>query len=159
LKTFDIHKYDGLLLPPGFTKMASTEAGRKLIMECCNGVGSKVGWFNRLFYHFIPNTVYFLNVTACSDLHDFGSTYPNHFVNRIEAIKHLKANNLQLRENLETYIDTHTKNEWLLNARLKRAINYYSAVRIAGDKSFFNNKTFDDDSPLRDLQLKGMLFK
>ena len=146
IKVFDIGKYDGLQMSDEFKNLASTEEGRAKIVKCCNGVGSDTGWFNSMIYHIIPNTIWFLNITACSDLHDTDYTYPTHFKNRAEALAYKAGADMRLYVNICIYVKAHTSNSILLDIRLRRADGYYWAVSHCGEESFLSGKTFDDDS-------------
>ena len=140
---FSVHKYEGLQLSAEFARLA-TEDPQK-ILDCCNGVGSKIGFWNKLIWHIIPNTIYFLNITPVSDIHDVDCTYPSHFKNKDLALKHLWDSNMRFRENLETFIDIHTQNKFMLYLRLKRAIGYYVALVKGCETSFMEGKTFDEN--------------
>ena len=141
---FKAIKYDGLELSPEFARLA-TEDPQK-ILDCCNGVGSEVGLWGKLTYHFIPNTIWFLDITPCSDIHDVDYCYPSQFKNKAEALAHKADADLRIRENMETLICEKTKWEWLKCLRLERAMNYYCILRAAGEDSFLEGKTFEDNS-------------
>ena len=143
IKVFDIHKYDGLEMSDEFKYLASSVEGQQMIIQCCNGVGSDVGWFGELTYHLIPNTIWFLDVTACSDIHDTDYTYPQHFMDKESALIYKAQADLRLYNNLCTYIKINTASSFLLAMRLRRAKLYYDAVSNCGEDSFLEGKTFD----------------
>jgi hypothetical protein len=141
---FNIVRYDGLQLSPEFQRLAVEDPEK--LMACCNGVGSETGGFwARLTYHLTPNTIWFLDVTPCSDIHDVDCTYPQHLKNKVEALKHMDAANIRFRENLETWIGMHTRNKFLLYLRLSRAMAYYAILCNDCETSFMEGKTFDED--------------
>lgn len=138
---FKATKYDGLELSPEFARLA-TEDPQKII-DCCNGVGSEVGFWGKLTYHLTPNTIWFLDITPVSDIHDVDCTYPSRFKNKAEALKHHEEANKRFRKNLQTYIEMHTSNRFLLWLRLDRAAKYYVILTMT-DESFLEGKTFDE---------------
>ena len=142
--TFDMHKYDGLEISEGFNELSSTPEGIQKIIGWCNGVGSEVGFWAKLVYHIIPNTIWFLDVTAVSDIHDVDYWYPSHFKNKALAIKFKAEADLRLKHNFETYIKRYTTNKIMLRLRLNRAEVYYLAVSRVGEQSFLEGKTFDE---------------
>lgn len=139
---FSATRYEGLQLSEEFQRLATEDPEK--IVACCNGVGSQVGWLARLTYHFTPNTVFFLDITPVSDIHDVDCTYPSHFKNKAAALEHMSKANLRFRENLETYIEMHTKNSLLLFLRLSRAMAYYTILMDTCEESFMEGKTFDE---------------
>lgn len=140
IQVFDIGKYEGLDMSPAFTDLASTPVGQETIKKLCNGVGSEIGWIGNLTYHLIPNTIWFLNVTCCSDIHDVDYNYPDHFATQEEAFKCKADADLRLYNNLVTHIKKNTTNCILLRMRLNRAYMYYLAVANAGQLSFLEGK-------------------
>ena len=139
ITVFDIHAYDGLELSAEFARLAKEEPDK--IVKCCNGVGSEVGILGNLSYHLIPNTIWFLNVTCCSDIHDVDYNYPLFFATREEAFKYKSDADLRLYNNLVTHIKRNTTNWMLRRMRLNRAYAYYLAVSNAGQMSFLDGKT------------------
>jgi hypothetical protein len=139
---FTATKYEGLELSAEFARLA-TEAPEKIV-ACCNGVGSERGFWGRLTYHLTPNTIWFLDITPVSDIHDVDCTYPSHFKNQAEALAHLDAANKRFLKNLITYIEMNTSSSVMRYLRLDRAMKYYSALEIAGEESFMEGKTFDE---------------
>ena len=131
-------KYDGLDM---------CEESRTLLMEDleqfashCNGVGSRVGWFGKLTYHFIPNTIWGLNITPASDIHDVEYSYPKIFVDRECATIFKVETDIRFMDNLKTLINRETEWGWVRRLRLSRAKKYYRAVKNIGKDSFFDGK-------------------
>ena len=141
IKVFDMKKYEGLDVSSSFKELANTQEGIQKIIAWCNGIGSEVGFWGNLTYHLIPNTIWFLDVTACSDIHDIDYNYPIKFATREEALKFKTDADLRLYNNLVAYIKMNTTNSWLLSMRLRRAKIYYEIVSNAGNQSFLDGKT------------------
>jgi len=54
----------------------------------CNGVGSKgETYLDYLIYKITPNTIWLLDITPCSDIHDVEYTIPQYFETLKEALK------------------------------------------------------------------------
>lgn len=138
---FDINKYEGLDLSDGFKELASTPEGQEKIKSWCNGVGSEVGFWANLAYHIIPNTIWFLDITCCSDIHDVDYWYPFNFATMEEAIEHKKKADLRLYNNILIHIKKNTTSSMMLWMRNRRAKFYYDMVSNAGEASFLDGKT------------------
>lgn len=106
----------------------------------CNGVGSTVGW-SRYFYHFIPNTIWGLSVSNCSDVHDVEYVFPDTYYSMSAAIRAKQEADERLYQNLCIHIRRQESWLWLEETRLHRAAIYFAAVKNLGDKSFLNGKT------------------
>ena len=105
----------------------------------CNGVGSRIGGFwSRLFYHFIPNTIWFMNITDCSDLHDVDYSVPNVFATLADARQYRLDADLRFYNNLLIRIEE--RGGWFEHARKHRAIVYYNTLRVMGEDSFMDGK-------------------
>lgn len=141
---FTATRYDGLELSPEFVRLATEDPAK--LLACCNGVGTQKGFWGWLTFHITPNTIWGLDVTPCSDIHDVDCTYPDHFKSKSEALKHLDESNDRFRRNLETYIDMHTRNKFLKYLRMQRAVKYYTTLEVAGEDSFLEGKILDDNS-------------
>lgn len=111
----------------------------------CNGVGSKVGW-QRWFYHFIPNTIWFLYVKYSANIHDVEYVFPNIFETRDEALQWKSDADHRFLCNMEIQIRMADSPEWLTELRLHRASVYYDMVKNYGEESFFEGKTILADS-------------
>jgi hypothetical protein len=137
-KLLPTDRYYGLDAPPEFWSDLINAPER--IKECCNGVGSQVGWLGKLTYHLIPNTIWGLSITEASDIHDWMYVYPKSFATKQDALnwKHM-ADNLLL-DNIITIIERDTYWTLLKIIRRQRAMAYYSAVDEAGVESFLDGK-------------------
>lgn len=95
----DIRKYDHLEMSKEAYSLLRDDP--VMFRKCCNGVGSKNGSLvNSMFYHFIPNTIGFMNVTGPSDLHDVDFSVPIEFSSEEEAKAHWREANIRFHSNL-----------------------------------------------------------
>lgn len=107
---------------------------------CCNGVGSQVGgFFRRMLYRITPNTIWLLNITLASNIHDVEYTYPDTFSTKEEALKHKEKSDDRFYWNLLELI--HRKGGIFKKLRERRAFAYYKLLLIAGEFSFLEGKT------------------
>ena len=104
--------------------------------KICNGVGSRVGIIANLLWHFTPNTVWGLNITPVSDIHDYDFTYPKTFKTFSEAIKHKTQSDCRFRSNAFTLIESQTKWEWLKTLRKIRILKYHLIITELGLRSY-----------------------
>ncbi len=142
-KTGDIEKYktDGVLMQMTadvyFCLMYKNEKFKKL----CNGVGSQVGWFNKLIYHIIPDSIGLLNITGCSDLHDVGFSVPKAFKTLEDAYEYFEQVNWDFLSNLRRRIEAGTHTYLIRKTRYFVATRYYNAVQSSiGWTSFMSGK-------------------
>ncbi|MCX6986524.1 MAG: hypothetical protein NT118_17525 [Lentisphaerae bacterium] len=140
---FKADKYKGLQLSPEFQRLASQDPQK--IVDCCNGVGSEVGFWGRLTYHFIPNTIWFLDITPCSDIHDVDYYYPSHFKDKAAAFRHKEESDRRLLDNLNAYIIIHSRKQWLAALRMRRAPFYWGVLCEVAVDSYLEGKTFDEN--------------
>lgn len=120
------------------------ESNPKKFANYCNGVGSQVGWLGRLTYHIIPNTIWFLDITPASDIHDVEYSVPSEFGCISAAEKAFDEANLRLYNNIVTLIDRKGRGGLIYQMRMHRAGLYFDAVSgSAGWKSFVSGKTID----------------
>lgn len=110
------------------------------VKECCNGVGSTVGFLGKITYHLIPNRIYGLDVTEASDIHDYMCTYPKYFKTKQDAVNWKRMADNMLLDNVIIIIERDTRWQWLKNLRRYRAMSFYNAVDSFGDESFFDDK-------------------
>ena len=103
----------------------------------CNGVGSQVGWASPL-YHLIPNTIWFLDITPASDIHDVEYSHPTQFITRNEALLFKEYADERFYQNMLILIER--KGGWMRKMRLRRAKIYYYLVLNCGEQSFLKNK-------------------
>ncbi len=149
-KTGDIRKYtvDGVLMkmpsPVYFCLTYDTES----FINYCNGVGSQVGWLNKLIYHIIPDSIGLLNITGCSDLHDVGFEIPRDFDTLDCAYRYYKQVNLDFRTNLRLRITFGTHIRLIRKTRLFIARKYYTLVSTkTGWISFMDGKVINGMPP------------
>ena len=135
----DKSKYDGLLISRPALEIMNTRPLE--FKRCCNGVGSTIGFWSKLLWYLTPNTVWGLNITCCSDLHDVDYNHPQIFESVEKALQWKEESDNRFYKNLKTHIKRNTKNRWLLYLRLKRARKYYYAVKNFGETSFLADKT------------------
>lgn len=135
-----ISKYHNLLMSPE-TKDFLLHTPEDRLAKVCNGVGSREGWFNRLVYHIIPNTIWGLDITPASDLHDIGYTVPATFRTLEEARKHKEMEDYFFETNCKILILRGTKWEWLRKIRNRRVDKYVAILKSSGMTSFMSNKT------------------
>jgi len=130
-----LEKYRGLFVPQDMLGALVTRPCE--VDDVCNGVGSNVGWFGRLTYHLIPATIFFLDVTAAADIHDWMYTYPKtaKIDYKDEADRTFLNNMLRLID-----ADTSWTGRMLSYPRQRRAMTYYVAVRDFGGPSFWAGK-------------------
>lgn len=139
MKAGNPEKYKGLEMSDAARKLL--ESDPKTFASYCNGVGSRVGWFGKLTYHLIPNTIWFLNITAASDPHDVEFTIPRIFESMAMARKAFDEANDRLYGNICILIDRKGRDGVLYHMRMHRAGLYYDAVSSeAGWTSFISGK-------------------
>lgn len=106
----------------------------------CNGVGSNVGFWGRLTYHLIPNTIWFMDATPASDIHDVEYWIPDAFPTKAAAIEWKLQADERLLDNLLALIQAKSANAFMRIIRTRRAVAYYNAVREIGEDSFLEGK-------------------
>lgn len=109
----------------------------------CNGVGSQVGFWGRLTYHFIPNWCWFISIIPEADLHDVGYSVPQEFSTRSKAIKHKATVDLQFHDNI--CIDGERRGGIIGEAMKAGAWVRYQAVDNLGLSSFLSGKIILDE--------------
>lgn len=140
MKAGNPEKYKGLEMSDAAKALLASDP--KTFASYCNGVGSRVGWLGKLTYHLIPNTIWFLNITAASDPHDVEFTIPKVFESLALARKAFDEANLRLYKNICILIDRKGRSGLIYLARMKRAGLYYDMVSsTAGWTSFISGKT------------------
>jgi len=123
-------KYRGLDMSPAARDLLNSDPRR--FASYCNGVGSKVGFWNKILYHLIPNCIGLINITPASDIHDVEYTVPTVFATMGEARKAWKDANLRFLSNCRRLIERGTSRRWLRALRYKIATEYY---RLLGSES------------------------
>lgn len=135
----DIRKYRGLVKLEPVQQLLKDDPFK--FASYCNGVGSKVGWFNKILWHLIPNTLLFLNITDCSDLHDVGYAHPVKFATLCEALAYKDSVDHNFHSNLVRRI---TKAGGVLRVvRLMRADKYFRLVQECGKEAFLAGKIIE----------------
>lgn len=104
----------------------------------CNGVGSTRGFWGKLTYHFIPNTIYFMDITPASDLHDVDYSIPAEFDTIEHALAYKKDADNRMYQNLNLLIDR--RGGWFQKMREIRAFEYFEVLRTCGTDSFLADK-------------------
>ena len=132
--------YDGLIMSDVAAEMYQNEP--KKFAQCCNGVGSTVGWVNRLVKWWLGDTIYGLSVRSMADIHDVEGTYPKQFPSRRQAEKWRNAGDQRLLINGEIIvIRQKNQSEKLKKKRLWWVKTYYKCLRWFGKTSFYTGKT------------------
>lgn len=104
----------------------------------CNGVGSPTSWT----YHLTPNTIWGLDVTPSSNIHDFDYTFPTHFDSEYEALSHKYKKDTRFYHNMLKQIEN--KGGILKWFRKRRAKTYYEILLKKGDDAFLADKCIGD---------------
>ena len=131
--------YRGLLMSEEAKLLLETDYNR--FKHYCNGVGSKVGgWWDNLVYHLTPNTIWFLNITCCSDIHDVEYSIPKHFKSEDDALIWFDEANLRFYDNLTIHIQRQNSWRWVKKLRMSRAGKYYWLLGEYGWESFIAGK-------------------
>ena len=116
-----------------------------------NGVGSRVGWFNKLIYHFIPDSIGALNMTGPSDIHDNGFSVPKAFKSLADAYEYFEEVNWNFLSNLRREIEDGSYTRFGRKYRYWVATKYYELVQSSlGWKSFMSGKTINGKTPSAD---------
>lgn len=140
MKAGNPEKYRGLEMSDAALKLL--ESDPKTFASHCNGVGSRVGFWNKLAYHFIPNTIWFMDITPASDIHDVEYSVPSEFQFLGLAAKAFDDANLRIYKNIQTLIKRQASNGILYKMRMRRAKLYYYALGSdAAWNSFVSGKT------------------
>lgn len=140
LKTGDEKFYDGLLMSDVARNLL--KFNKKEFIACCNGVGSPNGFWGKLTYHFIPQTIWGLPIRAAADIHDVEYTYPDNFYCKKAALKWKVEADKRFKYNIMRLIKKNTKWKWLKKIRYIRAKEYYWILKKFGEESFLANKSF-----------------
>ena len=116
----------------------------KTFASYCNGVGSRIGFWNNLFYHFIPNTIWFMDITPASDIHDVEYSVPDSFSFLGLARQAFDAANLRIYRNIQTLIKRKSSGGILYRMRMRRAdLYYYALCSDLAEGSFMSGKTIE----------------
>lgn len=135
-------RYDGLIMHQEARTSLDTDSA--YFKSFCNGVGSTVGWFNKLIYPLIPNTILLLNITPASDIHDFSYSIPKEFNTIQDALKYKAEVDQNFLSNMEILIVR--RGGIFMKARLIRAHAYFFMVKNLGNESFLSDKTIKNNN-------------
>jgi len=138
------HRYRGLKFPREFAE--AWEETPDEMCRICNGVGSPTSWT----YHLTPDTIWGLDITPVSDIHDWVYSYPlcmpwvvtDPDVGVIEfnsGEDYRKYGDTMFFNNLITIINNRGS-WWLRFPRKIRAKTYYHVLRDMGEESFWHGK-------------------
>jgi hypothetical protein len=142
-KAGDPRKYKGLDMSEECRTLLIRNPGK--FASYCNGVGSKVGgWFRRLIYRITPNTIWGLNITPCSDIHDVDYSIKRRFKTKKQALNAKFEIDTRFVVNLQVYINENTSWEWLKELRLRRVWKYELLLRECGEDSFMEAVTITE---------------
>jgi hypothetical protein len=144
-KTYDLKtacsEY-GFIAPRSFWSTPNDE-----LLKIWNGVGAEGEWVNK----FIPETIYFVNISLASLPHDWcfaNGTTPRHFH---------KAN-LYFLYNMNQIIRKHSDNELMKDLRYLRSNKYYIATESpAGYKAFMQGTANQITQEFRQHQIDRLL--
>ena len=135
-------KYKGLLMSEAAEKLL--ESDPKTFASYCNGVGSRIGFWNNLAYHFIPNTIWFMTITPASDIHDVEYSVPDSFPFLGLAKQAFDAANLRIYRNIQTLIKRKSNGGILYRMRMRRAdLYYYALCSDLAERPFMSGKTIE----------------
>ena len=126
MKAGNPEKYRGLEMSEAAASLLKSDP--KTFASYCNGVGSRIGFWNNLAYHFIPNTIWFMDITPASDIHDVEYSVPDSFSFLGLARQAFDAANLRIYRNIQTLIKRKSTSGILYRLRMNRAELYYYAL-------------------------------
>jgi len=140
MKAGNPEKYEGLEISDAAKRLLKSDPEK--FASYCNGVGSRIGFWNNLAYHFIPNTIWFMDITPASDIHDVEYTVPDSFPFLGLAAQAFEAANLRIYKNIQTLIKRKSNGGILYRMRMRRAeLYYYALCSDAAWNSFISGKT------------------
>jgi len=146
-----LEKYQGLYAPTSFWDLVRDNP--YYLQTICNGVGSEYHWS----YHIIPNTIWGLDITPASDIHDYMYTDPKSFPAIIDGIFYTGLEWKQfsdriLRNNVQRLFDMADAKSWLSRQirpfRNMRCDLYYNALDKFGGISFWEGKNAPENMGL-----------
>ena len=149
----DPSKYAGLNISGPAKELLEKDPEK--FKKLCNGVGSKVNWLPKLgrvgdficwtLYKLTPNTVWGLNITPSSDLHDVDYAVPNRFASRADALGWKGESDDRLLDNMKIQILRRKSWKWVEKGRLLRAENYHIILTSMGEASFLADKIIEEE--------------
>lgn len=128
-------KYHGLSMPENFKSDLKKDIDK--IKAIVNGMGSPRTWW----YSLHPDTMYGMDLTPVSDIHDYEYTYPSKpFATEEEAMAYRDAADQRFKENILKLVERHsskaTREAGIDEKRKAMAEDYYRLLRMAGPKTF-----------------------
>jgi len=136
----DFKKYIGLDMSEVARDLLNADP--KTFGSYCNGVGSQIGFWNKLVYHFIPNFIGLIDITPAADIHDVEYSVPFVFATMSEAKKAWEDANMRFLSNCRRLIDAGTSWKWLRASRYFVATKYYALLETdSAWKSFLSGRT------------------
>lgn len=137
-----MERYQGLWAPEGF--WSAVRNGDPELDAICNGVGSQDSWT----YALTPDTVWGLDVTPSSDIHDWMYTKPSSFASDAEALDWKGKADRAFRNNLVRQFELAEAasgfSGWLARRvsgfRRARAQEYFLILQNFGGASFWSGK-------------------
>lgn len=136
-------KYVGLWLPDDMLKALAENP--QAIVDNCDGVGSHNSWT----YEFVPNTIWFLDITPASDIHDWMYTFPKSFKTSDEGLAYKNKSDRVLLNNMVRLFEMAEEKSWwarrLGSLRRAQAKTYYEIVQSFGGPYFWADRTVEDD--------------
>ena len=128
--------------------MRMSDTVKRLLVEnyavfqnCYNGIGSQVGWFNRLISRYIPEKILGVSLKRPVRLHDAEYKYPEQFNTLDEAEAHKAKVDKYFWENCAFEIEQDHQKDWLDDARLRVCAGYYWGLKFFGRRAFLSGKT------------------
>ena len=122
----------------------------EVLAPICNGVGSRLSWT----YHFIPDTIWGVDITPASDIHDFDYTWPKLFPAELDGLTY-STGNAYKNHAYRTFLNNMVRIfEWhenlpglkgwihrrLAGVRRRRAQTYFEILQKWGGPSFWDGK-------------------
>lgn len=141
----DPKKYEGLEMSIATRQLLENDP--KAFAAACNGVGSRIGFWNKLAYHFIPNFIGLINITPASDLHDVEFTVPITFATMSDAVQAWEDANMRFLSNCRRLIERGTRLSWIRKSRYWVACRYYKVLGSSSSwQSFLAGRNIIDAS-------------
>lgn len=111
-----------------------------LIDQVTNGCGSET---MGVFYHLVPDTVYFMNINPVTHIHDYMYTYPLKFETVSEGLAWKRKSDFWFYLNAKIMIED--RGGLWAYFRRKRLASYCFALEAGGSESFWCNKLLPPD--------------
>jgi len=134
----DAKRYKGLWAPEEFRRRLKDDPAS--LKKICNGVGSETSWT----YHLTPDTIWGLDITPASDIHDYMYTEPAAFASDAEALAWKnKADRVFLNNMIRLFEQAEKQSWWarrVAGLRRHRAKLYFEALQNFGGSAFWEGK-------------------